>query len=141
MLEEVTRAAGDRPLGRSFSFLLVRRASEAGGAATMTMNFTGAEQSTADFLTEIDALYREAAAQLFGALKSVKKGNVEDAKVAAAAMRDLKQAIDWALSERNHVEKVRKQGAGAVGATELDFAGARDEIGRRLAVLRDAGSD
>ena len=112
----------------------------------MTVKFTGADgagagQSTVDFLSEIEALYREAAAQLFSALKSVKKGNVEDAKVAMSAMRDLKQAIDWALSERNHVEKTRKQCAGAVGATEHDFSGARDEIGRRLAVLRDAGSD
>ena len=112
----------------------------------MTVNFkgaeaAGAEQNMVDFLAEIEVLYREAAAQLFSALKSVKKGQIEDAKVAMAAMRDLKQAIDWALSERNHVEKVRKQCAGAVGATELDFSGARDEIGRRLAVLRDAGSD
>ncbi|NEX44748.1 hypothetical protein [Pseudotabrizicola algicola] len=45
------------------------------------------------------------------------------------------------MDERNKVEKLRKTLAGAVGTGELDFAAARDEIGRRLALLRDAGGD
>ena len=94
-----------------------------------------------DFLTEIDGLYREAAEQLFLALRAVRKGKFDDVKVAAQAVKDLKLAIDWALSERDRVDKVRKHAAGAVGTSELDFSGARDEIGRRLAVLRDAGGD
>ena len=48
----------------------------------MTMNFSANDTSTAkaadktlvDFLEEVDALYREAAAQLFDALKIVKSG-------------------------------------------------------------------
>jgi hypothetical protein len=111
----------------------------------MTMNLTGAdaaaEKTTFDFLIEIDGLYREAAEQLFTALKSVKKGRIDDVKVAAQAVKDLKQAIDWAMDERNRVDKLRKQIVGTVGACDLDLSGARDEIGRRLAVLRDAGGD
>lgn len=111
----------------------------------MTVNFTGAddaaEKTTFDFVTEIDGLYREAAEQLFTALRAVKKGKIDDVKVAAQAVKDLKQAIDWAMDERNRVDKLRKQIAGTVGSADLDFAGARDEIGRRLAVLRDAGRD
>ena len=111
----------------------------------MTVNFSGAdaatEKTTFDFITEIDGLYRDAAEQLFTALRAVKKGKVDDVKVAAQAVKDLKQAIDWAMDERNRVDKLRKQVAGAVGACDLDFAGARAEIGRRLACLRDAGGD
>jgi len=117
----------------------------------MTVKFTGAdrfsgehcavEQSTFDFLTEVDGLYREAAEQLFTALRAVKKGKIDDVKVAAQAVKDLKLVIDWVMDERSRFDKVRKQTVGAVGTADLDFFAARDEIGRRLAVLRDAASD
>lgn len=111
----------------------------------MTVNVTdveaAAEKTKFDFITEIDGLYREAAEQLFLALRAVKKGKIDDVKVAAQAVKDLKMAIDWAMTERDRVDKLRKQVAGTVGTADLDFSGARDEIGRRLAVLRDAGSD
>jgi hypothetical protein len=113
----------------------------------MTMNFSANDTSTAkaadktlvDFLEEVDALYREAAAQLFDALKIVKSGRFEDSKAVANAVRDLKQSIEWVMDERNRVDKLRKSVAGALGGSEIDFAAARDEIGRRLVVLREAG--
>lgn len=113
----------------------------------MTMNVSAKDTSTAkaadktlvDFLEEVDALYQEAAAQLFDALKIVKSGRFEDSKAVANAVRDLKQSIEWVMDERNRVDKLRKSVAGALGASEIDFSAARDEIGRRLVVLREAG--
>ena len=55
------------------------------------------------------------------------------------AVRDLKTAFQLVMDERTRVEKLRKQVAGVVGDLRLDFDAARDEIGRRLARLRDAG--
>jgi hypothetical protein len=108
----------------------------------MAINFSAkdaaAGQETVNFLQETESLYREAAAQLFSALKGVKQGRIDDAKGASNAVRDLRQAIEWVMDERNRVDKLRKQAAGAVGAGELDFSVARDEIGRRLACLRAA---
>lgn len=115
----------------------------------MTMNFStkdasaskAADRTLVDFIEETEDLYREAAAHLFGALKIVKSGQFDDSKSVPNAVRDLRQAIEWVMDERNRVEKLRKSAVGAVGACDLDFSAARDEIGRRLAVLRDAGSD
>ncbi len=118
-------------------------------AAGMTLNFSGndtgssqaggAGQDTVHFIVETESLYREAASQLFDTLDRVKRGKIDEAKAAALAVRDLRQAIEWVMDERNRVDKLRKSVAGAVGATELDFSAARDEIGRRLACLRGAG--
>ena len=113
----------------------------------MTLNFVAKDVSTTkaadrtlvDFIEETDALYQEAASQLFDALSIVKSGRLDESKTVANAVRDLRQAIEWVMDERNRVEKLRKSVAGALGATELDFSAARDEIGRRLAVLREAG--
>lgn len=147
---EVTRERRGKPRSALFHFTRLE-GKRAGGAATMTVKFTGAasfsgesgavEQSTFDFLEEVEGLYRDAAEQLFTALRAVKKGKIDDVKVAAQAVKDLKLTIDWVMDERNRVDKVRKQAVGVVGAADLDFVAARDEIGRRLAVLRDAGRD
>ena len=61
------------------------------------------------------------------------------AKMDAQAARDLRDAFRILISARERVDKLRTQIAGIAGAHELDFDAARDEIGRRLARLRDAG--
>lgn len=108
----------------------------------MNMNMTStniAELSALQILEEASVLYREAAVELFSAVKVAKQGQFEGAKAATQAAKDLKTALDWVMDERNRLEKFRRTAAGAVGATELDLGAARDEIGRRLACLRDAG--
>lgn len=115
----------------------------------MTVNFSttdvptvkAADKTLVNFLDETDELYREAAAQLFEALKIIKSGRFDDSKAVSNAVRDLRQAIEWVMDERNRVEKSRKSVVGALGSGDLDFSAARDEIGRRLAVLRDARGD
>lgn len=108
----------------------------------MTKNFSitdaAAQNAPTDFLNEAESLYRDAAGELFGALKKLKRGQIDEAKAAAQAVKDLRQALDWVMDERNRVEKLRKSVAGAVGATELDLDAARDEIGRRFTCLRSA---
>ena len=108
-------------------------------SAKDTLTAKAADKTLVDFLDEVDALYREAAAQLFDALRIVKSGRFDDSKAVANAVRDLKQSIEWVMDERNRVDKLRKSVAGALGGSEIDFAAARDEIGRRLVVLREAG--
>ena len=60
-------------------------------------------------------------------------------KEAAVRIRDLGKAIQTTLDERAKLEKLRKNNAGIVHEYALDFDAARDEIGRRMARLRDAG--
>ena len=106
----------------------------------MTVRFTEDAGSAEDFLTVAEGVYREAAMDLYRTIAAVRAGEFSEIKAAQSAVRDLRAAALHVLDERNKVDKLRKQIAGQVGAGgALDFDGARAEIGRRLACLRDAG--
>ncbi len=93
-----------------------------------------------DVLAVAEGLYRLAAVELHRTINAVRAGDFTEIKAAQVAIRDLRTAALHVLDERGKVDKLRKQIAGTVGAGgDLDFAGARAEIGRRLACLRDAG--
>jgi hypothetical protein len=106
----------------------------------MSIHFTRGDEPEVDMLAEVLQLYRFTAEELVIAVNAIKAGNLEEAKAAATAVRDLKSAYFLVMDERGKVEKLRKQVAGAVGTGSLDLSAARDEIGRRLALLRDAGA-
>ncbi|MEO5620900.1 MAG: hypothetical protein ABIQ85_08265 [Cypionkella sp.] len=98
------------------------------------------EQPEVDMLAEVETLYRQTAEELIIAVNAIKDGKLDEAKVASSAVRDLRAAYFLVMDERGKVEKLRKQIAGSVGTGSLDLSAARDEIGRRLARLRDAGT-
>ena len=91
-----------------------------------------------DLLAEVEQLYRTTAEELITAVNAIRAGQFDQAQVAGRAARDLKDAAAWVMNERAHVDKLRKQTAAAAGTAGLDLDAARDEIGRRLARLRDA---
>ncbi|MFN3823615.1 MAG: hypothetical protein ACK4RN_06515 [Pseudorhodobacter sp.] len=70
-------------------------------------------------------------------------GQEAQAKSALQAVRDFRMAYQIAMEERTRVDKLRRQVAGQAGlgaGSGVDLDAARDEIGRRLARLRDTGS-
>ncbi|QYK39915.1 MAG: hypothetical protein KF887_10570 [Paracoccaceae bacterium] len=94
-----------------------------------------------DLLAFTEEQFTEAALALAQALTAVKEGRIEEAKTALAAVRDLKAAFHLVQEERARVEKLRRQAAGIVHGYAIDMDAARNEVGRRLACLRDAGGD
>lgn len=96
------------------------------------------EDGAVDLLAATEGLYRDTAEELVRALQKIRAGQFDEAKAATQVVRDLKAALQFVMDERTRVEKLGRHVAGAVGG-ELDFAAARDEIGRRLACLRAAG--
>ena len=93
-----------------------------------------------DVLVVAEGLFREAATELYRTITALREGQFTEVKSAQAAIRELRATALQVLEERGKVHKLRKQIAGHVGAGgDLDFEGARAEIGRRLACLRDAG--
>jgi hypothetical protein len=106
----------------------------------MTITFRVEDNAPVDVLAETQALYREAAEGLIRALKRLKADPAGEAKAVGLAVRELRTALEWVMDERTRVDKLIKQATGAVGDRALDFGTAVDEIGRRLACLRDAGS-
>lgn len=105
----------------------------------MKMTFSGEEAAPADLLAETEVLYREIAAELAAAMDRVRRGEIGEAKTAMQALKDLRAAFQMVMDERTRVEKLRKQATGLLRDHALDFEAARDEIGRRLARLREAG--
>jgi hypothetical protein len=93
-----------------------------------------------DVLDVAEGLYRLAAEELHRVIGALRKGEFGEVRAAQEAIRGLRATALHVLDERGKVDKLRKQIAGQVGAGgALDFEGARTEIGRRLACLRDAG--
>ncbi|MGL6209612.1 MAG: hypothetical protein ACRC14_07270 [Paracoccaceae bacterium] len=105
----------------------------------MSIKFSGGDGPPV-LLAASEHLLKDAAEDLASALASFREGNLAEAKTAMLAVRDLKQAFHTLMEERTRVEKLRKHVAGDVGTGSLDLDAARDEIGRRLACLRDAGA-
>lgn len=110
----------------------------------MSMNFSGkdvAELTSIQIIEGAAGFLDEAAVALIAAIKAAKEGDLEQSKAAVQAVKDFKTALDWMMSERNRLERDRKTVSGLFGASELDLGAARDEIGRRLACLRNAAAD
>ena len=106
----------------------------------MTINFLGGAEPPVDVLLATEEYLRETAEQIVRAVQDARAGKMGEIKAAQQSVRDLKTLFQMVMDERTRVEKLRKQVAGVVHGHALDFDGARDEIGSRLARLRDAGS-
>ncbi|WP_245727335.1 permease [Paracoccus isoporae] len=83
-------------------------------------------------------LFRGCAEDLTLLRQRLRAGEMGELKDAVRTARELRSATQLMLEERNKVEKLRKEAAGAVGDGQFDLDAARDEIGRRLACLRRA---
>jgi hypothetical protein len=105
----------------------------------MTIEISAGAEPQVDILAATEGLLRDAAGDLSTAIQAMRDGRTDEAKAAIQAVKDLKTAFQMVMDERTRVEKLRRQVTGAVGAQALDIAAARDEIGKRLARLRDAG--
>ena len=106
----------------------------------MTIRFSDGDGLPDDVLAATETLYRGAVEELDRTIAAICAGQMNETKAAQTAIRQLRATALRVLDERGKVDKLRKQIAGRVGAGgALDFDGARAEIGRRLACLRDAG--
>lgn len=106
----------------------------------MTITFSIGEQPPSDLLADAEQLYETTTLALLKAVNALKAGEFEVSKALPNTVRDLMLTVDLVHKERGRVEKLRKQIAGAVGTGTLDLYAARDEIGSRLARLRDAAA-
>ena len=105
----------------------------------MTIKFGAGDKPPVDLLAFSEGLFKDVADELARALEAVQAGELANLKPATQLVKELKEAFKHVMDERKRIDSVRQQTAG-IGATgTLDFDKARDEIGRRLACLRDAG--
>lgn len=104
----------------------------------MSFFFPDGDHAPVDLTAATEELYQETAQELIRAIKAIRDGEVDQIPNAKAAVKDLRAVFQTVMEERTRVEKLRKQVVGDVGAGTLDLSAARDEIGRRLALLRNA---
>lgn len=146
MLEEVGKRHGGNP-GAAFSFRSCGTGMRGGAKGQMTITFVEGTagqdqgQQPIDLLAFTEQHFAEAALALAQMVEAVRDHRFDDLKMAQTVVRDMKAAYQLAMEERNRVDKLRKQAAGIVHGYAIDMDAARDEVGRRLARLRDAGGD
>lgn len=107
----------------------------------MTITFVPRDaDKPVNMLTETLKLYQTTVEELMSAVNSIKSGSLDEVKTALVAVKELRQALAWAMEERANLEKRNKTIASGYddGAGALELDAARDEIGRRLARLRNA---
>lgn len=88
-----------------------------------------------------ETLFEEAGIILGRWIKEAKRDDFTSAAPIKAALQELSTAWQMASKERNRVADERRKTSGVVGSYAVDYAAARDEIGRRLARLRAATDD
>jgi hypothetical protein len=105
----------------------------------MSITFYAGEKLPVDLGEMTEDLFRDAAEELTRLIRKLEAGQVEEAGATPATIAKLKSVFLLVQEERGRFEKRCKQAAGSVGTGTVDLHAARDEIGRRLARLRDAG--
>lgn len=108
---------------------------------TMQMRFPQGETSR-DEAAEALELFDLASTILRRILAEAREGGEEaSVKELASYTKDVSSALKTLVTERQHVEKLRRDAGELVAAGVFNLDEARDEIGRRLACLRNAGGD
>lgn len=101
----------------------------------------GADASPLDVVLLAERQLERAMMRMAQLIDDVEAGRFETMTEAKKTCDHLTGYVRLLMEERNKVDKLRKSAVGAAGAGALDLDAARDEIGRRLALLRDAGGD
>lgn len=140
MIGELGKAARGNPVP---PFPLAAR-QKAGHGCMGSDNLPENLRSAEAILRQAGEMFERLALDLGRAVGRVAEGELAASKEASQVARELRDTFRTVLSERERVDKLRSQVAGVVGDASgtgtLDFDAARDEVCRRLARLRDAGS-
>lgn len=105
----------------------------------MTTGNTAEEPKNELMVDQAMGLLGAIVAEINASMERLKQNQFDDLKEATRSYRDLRQALLMVFEERAKVAKLDKLEAGIAYDYALDLDAARDEIGRRLARLRDAG--
>ena len=150
MLDEVGKRPGETRC--RFFISLVRGRHERRVQQDMNNEISEGERPSVELLAVAEGIFSNAALALGRVVLALDDPKAEPevgephearAKAALQAVRDFRMAYQIAMDERTRVDKLRRQVAGQAGlgtGSAVDLDAARDEIGRRLARLRGAGS-
>ena len=98
----------------------------------------GAGEDVGQFFDQAVELYRSSSRELTEIIREIGLGRTERAKKLTPVLSEIRKASATMMEEARHVEDLRRKLIGTVPEQALDLAGARDEIGSRMARLRAA---
>lgn len=105
----------------------------------MTIRVSAEGGDPVDLAEFTESLLKDYAEEIARLIEKARRGEFDELRAIPGNVKQLREVFQLVQEERSRVEKLRKQVAGLVGTGEHDFQSARDEVGRRLARLRDAG--
>ena len=105
----------------------------------MNIRVSAEGEDAVDLAEFTEGFLRDIAEEIARLLEKAKRGEFDELRALPVYVKQLREVFQLVQEERGRVDKLRKQVAGLVGAVELDFQSARDEVGSRLARLRGAG--
>ncbi|RYH11188.1 hypothetical protein [Tropicimonas sp. IMCC6043] len=83
-------------------------------------------------------IYRSSSRELTQIVREIGIGKTDRAKKLSPVLTEIRKASMAMMEEARHVEDLRRKLVGDVREQGFDLAGARDEIGRRMARIRAA---
>ncbi|GHE86457.1 hypothetical protein GCM10016455_02580 [Aliiroseovarius zhejiangensis] len=98
----------------------------------------GKDAASEEYLKIADAFFLRVLKELDRQLSAAELADCETTPGLAKAVTEVRRAMQTVFEERKRLEQSGQTAFGGAGAGALDLAEARDEIGRRLACLRDA---
>lgn len=98
----------------------------------------GEDAPSPDFLGVANDLFFRVLKELERQLEVAKMNDGEGSTGLAKTASELRKAVQNIFDERKRLEQSGKNISNGQGGAELDLVASRDEIGRRLACLRDA---
>lgn len=98
----------------------------------------GEDASSELMLSVTQEHFQRAVGKLNGLINKWEAGEFDAPVDAQRVVRDASALLVLALKERERLEEHRRKKAGVVHDYAIDFGSARDEIGRRMALLRTA---
>lgn len=98
----------------------------------------GKDAASEDYLKIADSFFLRVLKELDRQLSAAEIDGCETTPELAKAVTEVRRAMQTVFEERKRLEQSGKTDFGGGRASELNLAQARDEIGRRLACLRDA---
>jgi hypothetical protein len=98
----------------------------------------GMDASAEEYLKIADAFFLRVLTELDRQLSAAELAECETTPEMAKAVVDVRRAVQTVFEERKRLEQSSRNANSGAGSGTYNLTEARDEIGRRLACLRDA---
>ena len=95
-------------------------------------------ETVGQYFDQAAEIYRSSSKELTDIVREIGDGKTDRAKKLAPVLTEIRKASMAMMEEARNVADLRRQLVGDVHEQSFDLAGARDEIGRRMASIRAA---